>query len=184
MLFLGLGTGLGSALIVDDVIGPMELAHLPYKRGRTYEDYLGDHGRRRLGAKKCAVVFGRPPRARLKGAGSLEKASHIDTARADYSARVATLELQLARTQSYTFLGVVLDEQLRWREQVQYSSAQTLPRIISSGLFGHLAHQVPWPQRVYVGRSCCRRSRTALRYGGALSSAASSAGTGGSRCPG
>jgi polyphosphate glucokinase len=52
MLFLGLGTGLGSALIVDDVIAPMELAHLPYKQGRTYEDYLGDRGRRRLGAKK------------------------------------------------------------------------------------------------------------------------------------
>jgi hypothetical protein len=52
MLFLGLGTGLGSALIVDNVIAPMELAHLPYKRGRTYEDYLGDRGRRRLGSKK------------------------------------------------------------------------------------------------------------------------------------
>ena len=52
MLFLGLGTGLGSALIVDDVIAPMELAHLPYKRGRTYEDYLGDRGRHRLGQKK------------------------------------------------------------------------------------------------------------------------------------
>ncbi len=52
MLFLGLGTGLGSALIVDDVIAPMELAHLPYKRNRTYEDYLGDRGRRRLGPKK------------------------------------------------------------------------------------------------------------------------------------
>jgi len=52
MLFLGLGTGLGSALIVDDVIAPMELAHLPYKRGRSYEDYVGDRGRRRLGPKK------------------------------------------------------------------------------------------------------------------------------------
>jgi polyphosphate glucokinase len=52
MLFLGLGTGLGSALIVDNVIAPMELAHLPYKRGRTYEDYLGDRGRDRLGPKK------------------------------------------------------------------------------------------------------------------------------------
>jgi polyphosphate glucokinase len=52
MLFLGLGTGLGSALIVDDVIAPMELAHLPYKRERTYEDYLGDRGRHRLGPKK------------------------------------------------------------------------------------------------------------------------------------
>jgi polyphosphate glucokinase len=52
MLFLGLGTGLGSALIVDGTVAPMELAHLPYKRGRSYEDYLGDGGRRRLGAKK------------------------------------------------------------------------------------------------------------------------------------
>ena len=52
MLFLGLGTGLGTALIVDDVVAPMELAHLPYKRGRTYEDYVGDRGRRRLGPKK------------------------------------------------------------------------------------------------------------------------------------
>jgi polyphosphate glucokinase len=41
MLFLGLGTGLGSALIVDGVLEPMELAHLPYKKGRTYEDYVG-----------------------------------------------------------------------------------------------------------------------------------------------
>ena len=52
MLFLGLGTGLGSALIVDGNVEPMELAHLPYKHGRTYEDYLGDRGRRRLGGKK------------------------------------------------------------------------------------------------------------------------------------
>ena len=42
MLFLGLGTGLGSALIVDGVIEPMELAHLPYKKGRTYEEYVGN----------------------------------------------------------------------------------------------------------------------------------------------
>jgi len=56
MLFLGLGTGLGSALIVDGAVAPMELAHLPYKRGRSYEDYLGDRGRRRLGAKKWRRV--------------------------------------------------------------------------------------------------------------------------------
>ena len=56
MLFLGLGTGLGSALIVDAVVAPMELAHLPYKRDRSYEDYLGDKGRRRLGAKKWRRV--------------------------------------------------------------------------------------------------------------------------------
>src|SRR5437660_2953107 len=52
MLFLGLGTGLGSAMIVDGVLQPMELAHLPYKKGRTYEDYLGRRGLERLGQKK------------------------------------------------------------------------------------------------------------------------------------
>jgi predicted NBD/HSP70 family sugar kinase len=52
MLFLGLGTGLGSAMIVDGVLEPMELAHLPYKHGRTYEDYVGIRGLQRLGKKK------------------------------------------------------------------------------------------------------------------------------------
>ena len=52
MLFLGLGTGLGSAMIIDGVVESMELAHMYYKKGRTYEDDLGDRGRRRLGAKK------------------------------------------------------------------------------------------------------------------------------------
>jgi polyphosphate glucokinase len=52
MLFLGLGTGLGSALIVDGVVESMELAHLAFKKGKTYEDYVGDAGRRRLGPKK------------------------------------------------------------------------------------------------------------------------------------
>jgi polyphosphate glucokinase len=52
MLFVGLGTGLGSALIVDGVLEPMELAHLPYKKGRTYEEYVGKAGMKRLGRKK------------------------------------------------------------------------------------------------------------------------------------
>jgi polyphosphate glucokinase len=52
MLFLGLGTGLGSAMIVDGVLEPMELAHLPYKHGRTYEDYVGLRGLKRMGKKK------------------------------------------------------------------------------------------------------------------------------------
>lgn len=52
MLFLGLGTGLGSALIVEGIPQPMELAHLPYKKGKTYEDYLGLRGLERLGKKK------------------------------------------------------------------------------------------------------------------------------------
>ena len=52
MLFLGLGTGLGSALIIDGVLEPTELAHLPYKKGRTYEEYVGKAGLKRLGKKK------------------------------------------------------------------------------------------------------------------------------------
>jgi len=52
MLFLGLGTGLGSAMIVDGMLQPMEIAHLPYKKGRTFEDYLGLRGLKRLGKKK------------------------------------------------------------------------------------------------------------------------------------
>ena len=63
MLFLGLGTGLGSALIVDGVLEPLELAHLPYKNGRTYEDYIGLRGLERRGKKKwrhyVADVVGR-----------------------------------------------------------------------------------------------------------------------------
>jgi len=51
MLFLGLGTGLGSAMIVDGILEPMELAHLPYKK-KTYEDYVGDRAMRRMGKKK------------------------------------------------------------------------------------------------------------------------------------
>ncbi len=52
MLFLGLGTGLGSALIVDGAIEPMELAHLPYKKGHTYEHFVGQRGLKRLGRKR------------------------------------------------------------------------------------------------------------------------------------
>jgi polyphosphate glucokinase len=52
MLFLGLGTGLGSAMVVDGLVEPMELGHLPYRKGRTYEDYLGLRGLKRLGKKR------------------------------------------------------------------------------------------------------------------------------------
>jgi polyphosphate glucokinase len=52
MLFLGTGTGLGSAMIFDGVIIPLELAHLPYKRGKTYEEYIGLAGLERRGAKR------------------------------------------------------------------------------------------------------------------------------------
>jgi polyphosphate glucokinase len=51
MLFLGLGTGLGSAMIVDGILEPMELGHLPYKKA-TYEDYVGIRGLEKYGKKK------------------------------------------------------------------------------------------------------------------------------------
>lgn len=51
MLFLGLGTGLGSAMIIDGLLEPMELSHLPYKKG-TYEDYVGRAGLKRHGKKR------------------------------------------------------------------------------------------------------------------------------------
>jgi polyphosphate glucokinase len=51
MLFLGLGTGLGSAMILDGIVEPMELGHLPYKKG-TYEDYVGIRGLDGHGEKK------------------------------------------------------------------------------------------------------------------------------------
>ncbi|HVW70996.1 MAG TPA: ROK family protein [Steroidobacteraceae bacterium] len=52
MLFIGLGTGMGATLILDGIIEPMELGHLPYKRGRTYEEFIGERGLKRLGKKK------------------------------------------------------------------------------------------------------------------------------------
>jgi polyphosphate glucokinase len=51
MLFLGLGTGLGSALVVDGIVEPMELGHLPFRK-RTFEDYVGERGLERLGRKR------------------------------------------------------------------------------------------------------------------------------------
>lgn len=67
MLFLGLGTGLGSALIIDRVIAPLELAHLPYKKERTFEDYLGQRGLDRIGRKKWQAAV-EDVTARLKAA--------------------------------------------------------------------------------------------------------------------
>jgi polyphosphate glucokinase len=52
LLFLGIGTGLGSALVVNGTVEPLELAHLPYRKGRTFEDYVGRRGLQRLGKKR------------------------------------------------------------------------------------------------------------------------------------
>jgi predicted NBD/HSP70 family sugar kinase len=61
MLFLGLGTGLGATLIIEGVVEPTEVGHMPYKHGRTFEDYVGERGRKRRGNKKwrravCEVI--------------------------------------------------------------------------------------------------------------------------------
>jgi polyphosphate glucokinase len=51
MLFLGLGTGLGAALVIEGILQPLEIAHLPYRSGKTYEDFLGKRGLDRVGKK-------------------------------------------------------------------------------------------------------------------------------------
>ncbi len=57
MLFLGLGTGLGSCMILDNVIAPMELGHLPYKKTRTFEEYVGNAGMKRMGRRKWQAAL-------------------------------------------------------------------------------------------------------------------------------
>lgn len=52
MLFIGLGTGMGSAVIFDGTVVPLELAHLPYRKGLTYEGYVGEEGLKRRGKKR------------------------------------------------------------------------------------------------------------------------------------
>jgi polyphosphate glucokinase len=52
MLFLGLGTGLGATLVIDGVIEPTEIGHMPYKHHRTFEEYVGERGRKHLGNRK------------------------------------------------------------------------------------------------------------------------------------
>lgn len=58
MLFLGLGTGLGSALVKEKMVAPLELAHLPYRKGRTFEDYVGLRGMQRLGKRRWRKAVG------------------------------------------------------------------------------------------------------------------------------
>jgi polyphosphate glucokinase len=85
MLFLGLGTGLGSALIVDGIVEPMELGHLPYRKG-TYEDYVGLRGLKRLGRKKWRravedvverLVAALEPDDVVLGGGNVEKLKQV-----------------------------------------------------------------------------------------------------------
>ena len=81
MLFLGLGTGLGTAMVVGGVVEPMELGHLPYKKG-TYEHYVGIRGLARLGKKKwrhyvadvvAALIAALQPDDVVLGGGNVKK---------------------------------------------------------------------------------------------------------------
>jgi predicted NBD/HSP70 family sugar kinase len=56
MLFLGLGTGLGATLILNGLVEPMEIGHMPYRGGHTYEHYVGERGRVRMGTRKWRKV--------------------------------------------------------------------------------------------------------------------------------
>jgi predicted NBD/HSP70 family sugar kinase len=56
MLFIGLGTGMGSTLIVDGAIEPTEIAHMPFRNGKTFEDCVGERGRRALGDNRWRKV--------------------------------------------------------------------------------------------------------------------------------
>ena len=77
---MALGTGLGSAMVIDGVIAPMELGHLPYRK-KTYEDYVGQRGRRRLGPKRwekavhtivAAFVYALEPDYVVLGGGNVD----------------------------------------------------------------------------------------------------------------
>src|SRR5688500_19134251 len=56
MLFVGLGTGMGTGMIIDRVVAPMELGHLPYRKGKSFEEFVGTRGLERLGKKKWRGV--------------------------------------------------------------------------------------------------------------------------------
>jgi polyphosphate glucokinase len=85
MLFLGLGTGLGSAIVAQGIVVPMELAHLSFKNG-TYEDYVGLRGLKRFGKKKwehyvaygvARLVDALHPDDVVLGGGNTKKLKHL-----------------------------------------------------------------------------------------------------------
>jgi polyphosphate glucokinase len=85
MLFLGLGTGLGSAVVVDGIVEPMELGHLPYRKG-TYEAYVGQRGLEQRGKKKwrrhvadvvAALIAALEPDDVVLGGGNVKKLKEL-----------------------------------------------------------------------------------------------------------
>ena len=59
MLFLGLGTGLGACLVIEGIVQPLEIAHLPYKNGETFEDFVGKRGMEEYGKKRWRKFVGK-----------------------------------------------------------------------------------------------------------------------------
>jgi polyphosphate glucokinase len=85
MLFLGLGTGLGSAMIDGGVVEPMELAHLPFRK-LTFDDYVGERGLERLGKKRWrrrvaevveTLMVALQPTDVVIGGGNVKKLKHL-----------------------------------------------------------------------------------------------------------
>src|SRR4051812_13552703 len=119
MLFLGLGTGLGSALIVDGVIEPMELGHLPYKK-KTFEDYVGARGLAKYGKKKWRgyvadvvkrLVAAIEPEEVVLGGGNVKKLKELPPgtrAVNNYNAFVGGFRLWKEADNANTFPGAKL----------------------------------------------------------------------------
>ena len=87
MLFLGLGTGLGSAVVLDGIIEPMELGHLPYKKA-TFEDYVGIRGLEKYGKKRWRryvvdvverLIAALEPEDVVLGGGNVHKLKELPT---------------------------------------------------------------------------------------------------------
>ncbi len=85
MLFLGLGTGLGTTLVIEGIVHPMELGHLPYKRS-TFEDYVGQRGLDRNGKKQwradvadvvARLIAGLQPSDVVIGGGNVKKLKEL-----------------------------------------------------------------------------------------------------------
>jgi len=114
MLFLGLGTGLGSTMIVDGIVEPMELGHLPYKKG-TYEDYVGRGGlelrgktkwRRHVAEVLTQLIAALEPDDTVIGGGNVKKLAALPRhARAGDNANAFRGGLRLWQQANHTATG-------------------------------------------------------------------------------
>ena len=83
MLFLGLGTGLGNTLVINGIVVPLEMGHLPFANGKTYEDTIGEAGLKRTGKRKwrrnvktIVELLAVGDQRRLRRAGRRQRALH------------------------------------------------------------------------------------------------------------